>query len=152
MLLRVSPARLKSLVSADPQWTFRLAVLLAQKTRLLFFALEAIAKLDMQAKLARVIAMTITQGGTAVPDLDCSSSPLTQGSLAETLGMTHKAKPESKPRNRSSKLPLTTKSASRSDIKRGLKDHQHTTLIHSRAPQTRPSIPGQNSVGTGGQI
>lgn len=88
MLLRVSPARLNGLVSADPQWTFRLAVLLAQKTRLLFFALEAIAKLDMQAKLARVIAMTITQGGTAVPDLDGSSSPLTQGSLAETLGMT----------------------------------------------------------------
>lgn len=88
VLLRVSPARLNGLVSADPQWTFRLAVLLAQKTRLLFFALEAIAKLDMQAKLARVIAMTITQGGTAVPDLDGSSSPLTQGSLAETLGMT----------------------------------------------------------------
>lgn len=88
LLLRVSPARLHELVAADPQWSFRLAVLMAQKTRLLFFALEAIARLDTQAKLARVIAMTITQGGTAAPDLLGSSAPLNQGSLAETLGMT----------------------------------------------------------------
>lgn len=88
VLLRVSPTRLQGLISADPQWTFRLAVLMAQKTRLLFFALEAITRLDTQAKIARVIAMTLTQGGTAVPDLAASSSALNQGSLAETLGMT----------------------------------------------------------------
>ena len=61
---------------------------MAQKTRLLFFALEAIARLDTQARLARVIAMTVTQGGTAVPDLVGRISPLNQGSLAETLGVT----------------------------------------------------------------
>ena len=88
VLLHVSPARLGGLVSEDPQWAFRLAVLMAQKTRLLFFALEAVARLDTQAKLARAIVMTLTQGWTAVPDLAGSSSPLNQGSLAETLGMT----------------------------------------------------------------
>lgn len=88
VLLRISPKRLTSLVSVDPQWAFRLGVLMAQKTRLLFFALEAIARLDMQAKLARVIAMTLSQGGTAVPDLEGSRSPLTQSYIAETLGMT----------------------------------------------------------------
>ncbi len=88
VLLRVSPARLHELVRTDPQWSFRLAVLMAQKTRLLFFALEAIARLDTQARLARVIAMTVTQGGTAIPDLVGRISPLNQGSLAETLGVT----------------------------------------------------------------
>lgn len=88
VLLHVSPARLEGLVSEDPQWAFRLAVLMAQKTRLLFFALEAVARLNTQAKLARAIVMTLTQGWTAVPDLAGSSSPLNQGSLAETLGMT----------------------------------------------------------------
>ena len=88
MLLHVSPARLNSLVSEDLQWAYRLAVLMAQKTWLLFFALEASSRLDRQAKLARAIVMTITQGWASVPDLGSSSIPLNQGSLAEMLGMT----------------------------------------------------------------
>lgn len=87
-LLHVSPARLQALVGADPQWAYRLAVLMAQKTRLLFFALEASSRLDRQAKLARAIVMMITQGWTSVPDLGPTSTPLNQGSLAEMLGMT----------------------------------------------------------------
>lgn len=88
VLLHVSPVRLNELVTHDPQWAYRLAVLMAQKTRLLFFALEASSRLDRQAKLARAIVMMITQGWTAVPDLAGSSTPLNQGSLAEMLGMT----------------------------------------------------------------
>lgn len=88
VLLHVSPARLSQLVSEDIQWVNRLAVLMAQKTRLLFFALEASSRLDRQAKLARAIVMMITQGWTSVPDLGDGSTPLNQGSLAEMLGMT----------------------------------------------------------------
>lgn len=88
LLLHVSPTRLTGLVNDDPQWAFRLAVLMAQKTRLLFFALEASSRLDRQAKLARAIVMTLTQGWASVPDPANSSVPLNQGSLAEMLAMT----------------------------------------------------------------
>lgn len=88
VLLHVSPGRLNGLVQTDPQWAYRLAVLMAQKTRLLFFALEASSRLDRQAKLARAIVMMITQGWTTVPDIGPTSAPLNQGSLAEMLGMT----------------------------------------------------------------
>lgn len=88
VLLHVTPARLEGLFDEDPQWSFRLAVLMAQKTRMLFFAMEMLARLDTQAKLARGIVMVATQGWASVPDLGEGSLRLNQGALAETLGMT----------------------------------------------------------------